>query len=248
MTVPSTAYGADVVAERVAALRALAADCGRDPAGITIVAVTKGRGMDVCRAAVEAGIADLGESYAQELATKAGQLAGMPVRWHMIGRVQRNKIDLAAPHVAMWQSVDRPALIEALGPRVRPGAKVLLQVDLAELPGRGGCPWAELPSLLTAARAADLTVTGLMGVGPPEDQAHTRRVFRRLAATARDLGLAEISMGMSTDVRVALEEGATTIRIGTGLFGPLPRQTPVALADDHTTSTSTTTRTHSTGA
>lgn len=190
------------VAERLAEVRRRIGD------GVRIVAVTKGFEADVAREAVAAGIVDLGENYAQELARKADAI-GADARWHFLGHVQRNKVALLRPRVSMWQGVDRPLDL--------PG-DVLVQVNLSGLPQRNGVAWAEAPGLC----AAMSNVTGLMGVAGPGD---ARPQFRKLAQLARDLGLAEVSMGMSGDYEVAVEEGATMVRLGTALFGPRPDRT-----------------------
>ena len=192
-----------------------------------VVAVTKGFGPDAVAAAVEAGLADIGENYAQELLAKARDLSAQPAaaiepHWHFIGRLQRNKIRKIAGLVGLWQSVDRPELAAEIARRA-PGARVLVQVDIAGIGGRGGCPPGETAGLVQGCREAGLEVAGLMAVGalgPPEQ---ARPGFRLLAAQAEELGLAELSMGMTADIDVAVEEGATMVRVGTALFGPRPR-------------------------
>ena len=100
---------------------------------------------------------------------------------------------------------------------------MLVQVNLAGTPDRAGCSWEEAPAIVEAARVAGLTMRGLMGVGPEGGPEAARRPFRRLAALAADLGLAEVSMGMTDDLDVAVEEGSTMVRLGTALFGPRPK-------------------------
>jgi pyridoxal phosphate enzyme (YggS family) len=205
------------VAERVAAVRARIADAGGE--GVTLVAVTKGFEPEVVAAAVAAGIEDVGESYAQELVAKAA-VVDVP-RWHFVGRLQANKVRALAPTVALWQSVDRPRLVDEVARRA-PGASVLVQVDVTGEPSKGGCPPAEAPALVERAAAAGLEPTGLMAVGPLGPPEAARPGFRALAALADRLGLAERSMGMSADLEVAVQEGATMVRVGTALFGPRP--------------------------
>jgi uncharacterized pyridoxal phosphate-containing UPF0001 family protein len=106
--------------------------------------------------------------------------------------------------------------------RRRPGARVMVQLDLAGLEGRGGCAPSDAPGLVGRCRTAGLDVVGLMGVGPPGEPEHSRPAFRRLVALADELGLPERSIGMSGDFVVAAEEGATSVRLGTALFGPRP--------------------------
>jgi PLP dependent protein len=205
------------VAERVAAVRARIADAGGE--GVTLVAVTKGFEPEVVAAAVAAGIEDVGESYAQELVAKAAVVEAR--RWHFVGRLQANKVRAMAGTVDLWQSVDRPRLVDELARRA-PGAKVLVQVDVTGEPAKGGCPPAEVPALVERASAAGLEPAGLMAVGPlgpPED---VRPGFRAVTVLADRLGLQERSMGMSADLEVAVQEGSTMVRVGTALFGQRP--------------------------
>ena len=214
------------VGSRLAVLRQRIEATGRDPGEVQVVAVTKGHGPEVCAAAVAVGLTDLGESYAQELAAKADDAALAGVRWHFVGGLQTKKVRALAGTVHLWQSVDRPGLVAELAHRA-PTAKVLVQVALTDGPGRAGCPFAEVAALVAEARAAGLGVEGLMGVGPAGAPEAARLPFRRLARTAAELGLGTVSMGMSADVSVAVEEGATLVRVGTGLFGPRPARAAV---------------------
>ncbi|MDQ3353286.1 MAG: YggS family pyridoxal phosphate-dependent enzyme [Actinomycetota bacterium] len=217
------------VAGRLSRVRDRIAEAGGDPAAVTVVAVTKGFGANAVEAALAAGVADVGESYAQELAAKAEALAaravGLAVRWHFVGRVQTNKVARVAPLVEVWQSVDRMPLIRRLGQCSAP-ARVLVQVNVSGEPGKGGCAPADAPALVVEARRNGLEVSGLMAVGragPPEG---ARPGFRRLRELADGLELTERSMGMSGDLEVAVEEGSTMVRVGEALFGPRP--TPAA--------------------
>ena len=190
------------------------------------MAVTKGFGADAVAAARSAGVADVGENYAQELLAKAQDLSTRPdaaaqPRWHFIGRLQRNKIRKIAGLIHLWQSVDRPELAAEIARRA-PGARVLVQVDIAGIGDRGGCPPADTAGLVQRCRDAGLVVAGLMAVGAPGPPEGARPGFRLLASQAEDLGLAELSMGMTADMEVAVEEGATMVRVGTALFGPRP--------------------------
>jgi pyridoxal phosphate enzyme (YggS family) len=193
---------------------------GRDD--VRVVGITKRHPVEVVRAAVAAGLSDLGENYAQELAGKAAETADLDIRWHFVGQLQSNKVRLLAPHVALYQTVDRPSVVAELARRA-PGAAVLVQVDLAGIAGRGGCRWDEVDGLVGAAAAGDLDVAGLMGVAPPPDgpggRAAVRDAFARLAAVQRELGLRELSIGMTADLDEALAAGATMVRLGTALFG-----------------------------
>lgn len=203
--------------ERVAGVRRrIAAAAGSRP--VTLVAVTKGFGPEVVRAALAAGLDDLGENYAQELVAKAGA-AGAGCRWHFLGALQRRKVRHLAPLVHLWQSVDRVEAGQEIA-RHAPGAAVLVQVDVSGQPGRTGCTEASAPALVGRLRDLGLDVRGLMAVaGLGEDP---RPQFRRLAALARGLDLEELSMGMSDDLEVALEEGSTMVRVGRALFGARP--------------------------
>jgi PLP dependent protein len=203
------------VDERVVAA---AARSGRDPSAVRIVAATKTVPVEPIRELVAAGCGHLGENRAQELLAKAPKLADGPrVTWHFIGPVQRNKVNALASWVEWWHTVDRPALVTALGTRV-PGATVLLEVNLAGEPQKAGCEPAGVARLADSARGAGLDVVGLMAI--PPHPADPRRWFAALAALAAREGLSELSMGMSEDFETAIEEGSTIVRLGRVLFGP----------------------------
>ena len=204
------------------AVRSRIASTGRDPDEVTIVAVTKGFGVEAVRRAVAAGLRDVGENQAQQLLAKVHEGVPAEVRWHFLGPVQRNKVKKLAPHVTLWHGVDREAAGEELA-RHRPGADVLVQVNLSGDPSRPGCRWADAATLVERLRTLGLSVRGLMGVATRDGDA--RSEFRRLAALRTKLGLEELSMGMSGDLEVAVEEGATIVRVGSALFGPRPGTT-----------------------
>jgi pyridoxal phosphate enzyme (YggS family) len=196
-----------------------------DPSRVRIVAVTKGFGADAVDAALRAGIADIGESYAQELLAKAAALGGVgaePPRWHFIGRLQTNKVRAISDLVEVWHSIDRATLGDEVAKRA-PGAKVLLQVNVSDETQKGGCTPPEAPQLVRRLQQSGLDVLGLMTVGRAGSPADTRRGFKLLRRLADDLGLVECSMGMSDDLEVAVEEGSTMIRVGRALFGERPR-------------------------
>jgi pyridoxal phosphate enzyme (YggS family) len=212
---------ADRVSSNLADIRNRIRKAGGDPGQVTVVGVTKGFGGDVVRAALAAGIRDIGENYAQELLAK--QADGDPdTRWHFLGPVQRNKVGRLAPHVHLWQGVDRLAAGEAIA-RHRPGAGVLVQVNVSGEAAKAGCRMEDAPAVVGALRQLDLEVAGLMAVGPLGPPEAARPGFRRLAQLATELGLRELSMGMSQDLEIAVEEGATMVRIGEALFGPRPK-------------------------
>jgi pyridoxal phosphate enzyme (YggS family) len=208
------------IAERVAAVReriaAAAARAGRDAATVTLVAATKTVDPARVQEVVDAGVVDVGENRAQELLTKT-TVEG--ARWQFLGRLQRNKVRQLAPWVVCWQSVDRIELGTEIAHR-SPGARVLVEVNLGEEPQKGGCAPTAVSALVDDLRTAGLDVAGLMTV-PPHD-GDPRRWFARLREQAAALGLGELSMGMTDDYEVAIEEGATIVRVGRALFGPRP--------------------------
>jgi pyridoxal phosphate enzyme (YggS family) len=195
---------------------------------VRIVAVTKTHGPDAVRAAVAAGLADVGENRVQEALPKQDVLAGLPVAWHLIGTLQRNKARHAAGRFALIHSVDREDLAVELDRRMPPGGRqaVLVQVNCSGEPQKGGVEPGELGGLLGAlAGLPHLDVRGLMTMSAlTDDVTEQRRAFRLLrelrdAAERTGLRLPELSMGMSGDYPAAVEEGATMIRLGTVLFG-----------------------------
>jgi PLP dependent protein len=212
----------DVVAERLGRLRERIAGAGGTE--VDVLAVTKGFGPEAVHAALAAGLHRVGENYAQELVAKREALSLAEV--HFIGRMQSNKVRSLVDVVDVFESVDRRSLIEELARRI-PGATVLIQVNSTEEPGKGGCAPDHVADLVGLASAAGLHVDGLMTVGPthggPEAARSGFRVVRRLVD---DLGLRQCSMGMSDDLEVAVAEGSTQIRVGTGLFGERPSTRP----------------------
>lgn len=211
---------APTVAENLAVLRERLAGAGADPDRVRVVAVTKGFGADAVRAALDAGLRDLGENYAQELLAKAS--VSPEVRWHFIGPVQRNKVASLAGHVTMWHSVDRLEVAEAIARR-QPGGRILVQVNSSGEVSKHGCRLDQAPELVDAGRRLGLDVAGLMTIGPLGPPECARRGFREVAALQRRLGLAELSMGMTADLEIAVQEGATMVRVGRALFGARPR-------------------------
>ncbi len=212
------------IAGRLAEVRARIEAAGRSPEDVLVVAVTKGFGAAAVEAASAAGLEDLGENYAQELADKARDTAaeGVPGRrWHFLGRVQRNKVRAIAATVHLWQGVDRVEAGEEIARRA-PGARVLVQVRLAADENRNGCPPDDVPELVERLDDLGLDVRGLMAVGPQGPPELARPGFRTVSALADRLGLVERSMGMTDDLGVAVEEGSTMVRVGRGLFGARP--------------------------
>jgi hypothetical protein len=218
---------AAAVADRVAEARSRILATAPDPSRVRLVAVTKGFGPDAVRAALSAGVTDIGENYADELVGKAEALAaagsgsGAAPRWHFLGAVQRNKVARLAPLVDCWQGVSRIEEGRAIARR-RPGASILVQVDVVGGQGRNGCRPGEVPDLVASLRDEQLEVSGLMTIGPQGPPEAARPAFALVRELATDLGVPECSMGMTDDMDVALAEGSTMVRLGRALFGERP--------------------------
>ena len=213
--------------ERLAAIRARIGSAAPDPGAVTLMAVTKGFGPEAVRTALAAGLTVVGENYADELVAKAAAMSDNPgpaPEWHFLGAIQRNKVPRLAPVVACWQAVGRIEEGRAIANR-HPGARVLVQVDVAGLPGRGGVPPVEVSGLVSALSDEDLDVVGLMAVGMPGPPEGARPGFRELSRLADALSLPVRSMGMTDDLEVALSEGSTMVRLGRALFGDRPART-----------------------
>ena len=208
----------DAVRARIAAA---ARRAGRREDAVRLVAATKTVPAARLHAALAAGLVDLGENRAQELLAKAPELAADPAppRWHFLGALQRNKVRPLAPWVVCWQSVDRPELGPVLA-RHAPGATVLIEVNLAGEPQKSGCAPGAAAALRDELAGLGLTVAGLMAVPPAAED--PRPWFAALRELGDRLGVAELSMGMTDDFEVAVEEGATIVRVGRALFGDRP--------------------------
>lgn len=219
-----TAVDPAEVAERLAEARGRIAASGGEASGgrqVRVVAVTKTFGPDAMRAALAAGCDAVGENYAQELVAKMAAFGPDEPRpeVHFIGRLQSNKVRSLAPLVDVWQSVDRASVVREIA-RHAPGARILVQVNATDEPGKGGCAPDDVRELVGAARAAGLEVLGLMTVGPTDgDPDVTREAFATTRRLCDQLGLEVCSMGMTHDLEIAVEEGATMVRLGTALFG-----------------------------
>jgi pyridoxal phosphate enzyme (YggS family) len=218
------------VLERIAAA---AARAGREPASVTLVAVSKTVPVERLAEAVEAGIDVLGENRVQEAEAKVGALHD--VRWHLVGTLQSNKARRAVELFDVVQSLDSLALaarLDRLAGELRPGSRlpVLVQVNVDADPSKAGFEQAEAADALPAIlELANVDVRGLMTVGRLAGSAdEARATFRSLRSLSERLRTAhpglgpEISMGMSHDFGIAIEEGATIVRIGQALFGPRP--------------------------
>lgn len=218
------------LATRLAAVRARIADAaarsGRSPSAVTLIAVTKTFPVDVVAALSALGQRDVGESRAQELLAKDRALEAT-VRWHFVGRLQRNKVAAVVGRAGLIHSVDRVPLAEAIGARATGQGRiqpVLVQVNAGADPAKTGFTLAEAESAVDRIRAIDgVTCLGLMTI--PQREGDPRPAFGRLRALRDDLRarfpeVTHLSMGMSADYEVAIEEGATMVRLGEALLGP----------------------------
>ena len=193
----------------------------RDPAGITLVAVTKVFPAQAIRDAFALGLRDFGENYVQEFAGKLPELAALSgARFHLIGHLQANKSRLAAEMFNCIQTVDSAKLAWRLNETGKP-LETMLEVKLSPEQAKVGAAPEELADLIEAVRGCpNLRLLGLMTMPPwSDDPERSRPYFRRLRELALLHGLPHLSMGMSHDVETAIEEGATYVRIGTALFG-----------------------------
>ncbi len=197
---------------------------GRDPSSVRLVGVTKGHDADeIRRRLVDHGLVDLGENRVQEWRDKAAMLPP-EVRWHFVGSLQRNKVKyLAEGGVAMVHSLNSRRLADAMqaqGERRGHRFRALIEVDVAREDAKQGVATDEVAPLLRhCEELSHVEVVGLMAMAPfADDPEQARPYFRQLGTLADELGLAERSMGMSGDFEVAIEEGATMVRVGTALF------------------------------
>ena len=217
----------EALTERVSAIRARILNAGGK--NVKLIAVTKTFDATAMTSAFTTGCDAVGENYAQELIAKFEQVPEnqrLPV--HFIGRLQSNKIKSLTNCVDVWQSVDRLSLIDEIAKRCLPlipstqasPPQIMLQVNSTNEPDKGGCEPGDVEALCTKALSLGLHVAGLMTVGPTvSDATATRNAFRLLSKIAKDLGLKELSMGMTGYLEIAVEEGSTAVRIGSGLFG-----------------------------
>ena len=227
------------LAERLAAVRERIAGAarrsGRAPEDVTLLGACKRVPAALVIEAVKAGLTHLGENYVQEATAKIAEVnAALPTppRWHLIGSLQRNKAKDAVRHFAMVETLDRASLARELDKRARAAGRsmpVLMQVNLSREEQKSGALEEDLPALLEAcAELEALDVQGLMTVPALDpDPEHSRPAFaalRELRDRLREVpggdALAHLSMGMSADFEVAIEEGATLVRVGTAIFGP----------------------------
>lgn len=224
--------------ERVRARMRQAADrAGRDPLSVRLVAASKTVDAARIRAAIAAGVTILGENYLQETRQKLGQLGRSGVEWHLIGPLQRNKVRYVFDLFDMMQSLDRLELAAEINRRAeRLGRRlpVLLEVNVGgEASKSGWTPAALLNDVRQLASLPYIQVRGLMTIPPPTPQPQEARPFFRQLRQLRDslaqegyegMSFDELSMGMTADYEVAIEEGATLVRVGTAIFGPRPER------------------------
>src|SRR5438105_3648219 len=209
-------------------ITASAERANRDPGAVTLVAVTKTVSVERIREAIAEGLRLFGENRVQEALPKIDEIGPADVDWHLIGHLQTNKVKFIEGRFRMVQSLDSVGLAEALDRRMLSPLDVLIEVNVAEEPQKTGASPADVPALAAAVNAAEhLRLRGLMTIAPMvDDPAAVRPVFRQLRAlrdtTSQQLGVAlpVLSMGMTDDYAVAVEEGATMLRLGRALFGP----------------------------
>jgi pyridoxal phosphate enzyme (YggS family) len=202
---------------------------GRDPASVTLVAVTKSQTAETIRLAATAGVTDFGENYLQEALAKMDEFTGVALSWHFIGGIQSNKTRAIAERFDWVHSIDRLGIARRLAeqrPFHAPALNLCIQVKLVPEPNKGGIEPGALRQLAgSIAELSRVRLRGLMCVPPPQPNAAAERVvFARLRALREELNanghkLDTLSMGMSGDYESAIAEGATIVRIGTALFG-----------------------------
>jgi PLP dependent protein len=201
---------------------------GRKRSDITLIAVTKKFPAEIVCEAYQLGLRVFGENYVQEFEGKRPALDSLGgAQFHLIGHLQSNKARVASDIFQVIETVDSEKLARRLD-GMNQRLEVMIEVKLSGEESKEGAAPEELPKLIDAIRACpNLTLTGLMTMPPWNDDPEvTRPYFRRLAELARRHGLEKLSMGMSHDLEAAIEEGATHVRVGTGLFGPRPKPTP----------------------
>ena len=212
---------------------------GREPDSVCLLGASKVQPDERVRAAVEAGLTDLGENYVQGLVARKESFAGQPLRWHLIGALQRRKARKVVGEVALIHSVDRIELAAEIDLRARAAGvvqEVLLELNIAGEETKAGTTPEDLPAFFEAVQHLEaVRVRGLMSIPPHSEDPEVVRPYyaktRRLLEGLREMApeqegeLTELSMGMSNDLEVAIGEGATIIRVGSALFGPRPPRT-----------------------
>lgn len=225
------ARAVSAIAERLDSVRARIASAlerTKRVGGVRLIAVSKGHPASAVREAYSAGQRDFGENYVQELGEKRRELHDTDIAWHFVGHLQRNKVKDVVPHVTMIHTVDRAELAAEIAKRAARNIEVLLEVNIGREPQKAGCdPDRIVPLARAVAGSEKLSLRGLMCVPPASDDAAASRPhFRALRESGLRLveaglvrGTLELSMGMSHDFEVAIEEGATLVRVGTDIFG-----------------------------
>ncbi|RMH56631.1 MAG: YggS family pyridoxal phosphate-dependent enzyme [Candidatus Hydrogenedentota bacterium] len=205
-----------MVRERI---RRAAERSGRSPDAVRLIAVSKGHGVEAVHVLKDAGVEDFGENYLSELEEKASVI---PARWHFQGRLQRRKIRTILNYSRSLLSVSREEEIREIEKRASEPVECYLEVNVGGEETKGGVPPDRLGALVRAAReATKIRLCGLMTIPPfAEEAEESRKYFALLRDLAREWEIEGLSMGMSNDFEVAIEEGATMVRIGTALFGP----------------------------
>jgi pyridoxal phosphate enzyme (YggS family) len=213
-------------------IKSAALKAGRNADEITLVAVSKRHSAEYIKEAYHAGQRDFGENYAQELRDKAALLEDLKdIKWHFIGNLQRNKVKYVAPCVDMMETVDSVKLLNELSKqaeKLNREIQVLIQVNVGNEPQKSGCSKEMAKELVSAAQnTKGIILKGLMTIPPFHLKKEETRVhFKDLADLREQLGgsavLPHLSMGMSSDFEVAIEEGATLVRVGTAIFGERP--------------------------
>jgi len=184
----------------------------------TLLPITKGFSVREIEAVLGVGLVGIGESYAQELLRKSKEISDSAVKWHMVGNIQRNKVRKLSPVIELWHSVHRKEIIDEIS-KHKDNAKILIQVDMNARHTQGGCRPQDVSLLLDHANERGLKVEGLMTIGVNQNIVETKESFLALSKMSENLGLKEVSMGMSDDFEIALECGATILRVGRGIFG-----------------------------
>ena len=201
-----------------------ASKAGRRPEDVTLIVITKGRGVPEIRKLYDQGVRDFGENRAQELISKVGELPGN-IRWHFVGHLQTNKVRMVRSAVALLHSMDRPSLARVWARSGSSQIPALAQVNIGNEPQKHGVAPEQLEQLVHTVQEEGAQVRGLMAMAPRVDHSEQARpFFRRLRqlseqVSARYPAVKELSMGMTEDYQVAVEEGATMVRVGRAIFG-----------------------------
>jgi pyridoxal phosphate enzyme (YggS family) len=206
-----------------ARITAAAERVGRSPHDITLVGVSKTHSLDIVRAALDAGLRDFGENRVQEAAPKIHALREEdgPPRWHLVGHLQRNKVPAAIDLFDILHSVDSERLADAISVAATRPVRVFIEVNVAAEETKFGVAPADVLKLADRlGRLPNVDLAGLMTVAPRvDDPEDVRPVFRALRELRDAIGLRELSMGMTDDFEVAVEEGSTLVRVGRAIFG-----------------------------